>query len=606
VLIIVILGFGGIATSWQMNQQAQQLIEGKLRPAQTVGDMRSAVVNLRMQYSSMSMKAMGSASAEEAEVERRTKVLNDGFAYISTIQFEGDEKQAVDQAVDQWNKYQKSAQTLWDQYKQGGLNTVYKFMYSEVDISLNLIDTLLSKITQTGQQGIVDASAILERDAKLAEFVGGGSIVLGVLVLLFLTAAIRKSLLQPMEELTALSEEMGNGDLRRVVKPMARRDEVGRLHNSMVRMSDNMRTLLGELTGSGRAVSEAAEATLSNLEQVSAAAEQLAEAIGRVAAGAGGQNVAVQEAVQAMEEMRSAIDQVARGAQEQSAHVGETTRLTVQTREAVQLMAGKVQSLAGAANGARTVAESGIGVVDRAVQGMQQLQGKVEATAQAARALEAESRQIRQAVNLITEMADQTNLLALNAAIEAARAGESGKGFAVVADAIRTLAERSGKSAAEITQLIQTVEKRTAAVSKAMQEGSTEAQESSALVAETGATLRRIIETVRATASDMEGVEQAAAAVSTATEEASTAMEQIAAVVEENTATTEEMAAGSDHVQREVRSIATVAEETAATAEQVSASVEELTATTEHVARLARGLVEVSEQVKTQVERFRL
>jgi methyl-accepting chemotaxis protein len=606
VLIIVILGFGGIATSWQMNQQAQQLIEGKLRPAQTVGDMRSAVVNLRMQYSSMSMKAMGSASAEEAEVERRTKVLNDGFAYISTIQFEGDEKQAVDQAVDQWNKYQTSAQTLWDQYKQGGLNTVYKFMYSEVDISLNLIDTLLSKITQTGQQGIVDASAILERDAKLAEFVGGGSIVLGVLVLLFLTAAIRKSLLQPMEELTALSEEMGNGDLRRVVKPMARRDEVGRLHNSMVRMSDNMRTLLGELTGSGRAVSEAAEATLSNLEQVSAAAEQLAEAIGRVAAGAGGQNVAVQEAVQAMEEMRSAIDQVARGAQEQSAHVGETTRLTVQTREAVQLMAGKVQSLAGAANGARTVAESGIGVVDRAVQGMQQLQGKVEATAQAARALEAESRQIRQAVNLITEMADQTNLLALNAAIEAARAGESGKGFAVVADAIRTLAERSGKSAAEITQLIQTVEKRTAAVSKAMQEGSTEAQESSALVAETGATLRRIIETVRATASDMEGVEQAAAAVSTATEEASTAMEQIAAVVEENTATTEEMAAGSDHVQREVRSIATVAEETAATAEQVSASVEELTATTEHVARLARGLVEVSEQVKTQVERFRL
>lgn len=84
-------------------------------------------------------------------------------------------------------------------------------------------------------------------------------------------------------------------------------------------------------------------------------------------------------------------------------------------------------------------------------------------------ALNEQCAHISEAMRSITAVAEQTNLLALNAAIESARAGEHGRGFAVVADEVRTLAIRSKESADQITSITEQLVAQTASSVEQMQ-----------------------------------------------------------------------------------------------------------------------------------------
>lgn len=79
---------------------------------------------------------------------------------------------------------------------------------------------------------------------------------------------------------------------------------------------------------------------------------------------------------------------------------------------------------------------------------------RVEGADRYAGELQQTSEEVREVIQLISNIARQINLLALNATIESARAGEAGKGFAVVANEVRNLAVQTDKSIQDIEKVI--------------------------------------------------------------------------------------------------------------------------------------------------------
>ncbi|BDG47190.1 globin-coupled sensor protein [Parageobacillus sp. KH3-4] len=82
--------------------------------------------------------------------------------------------------------------------------------------------------------------------------------------------------------------------------------------------------------------------------------------------------------------------------------------------------------------------------------------------------LQQSARDIAGINSIVTEIADQTNMLSLNASIEAARAGEHGKGFAVVADEVRKLAFQTKKSVADVTSILDDLNRKVKAISESI------------------------------------------------------------------------------------------------------------------------------------------
>ncbi|HEY7771956.1 MAG TPA: PAS domain-containing methyl-accepting chemotaxis protein [Marinagarivorans sp.] len=204
-------------------------------------------------------------------------------------------------------------------------------------------------------------------------------------------------------------------------------DGVGDIEFSQLAQAARLKTALGRFL-----------ATSSELQRKSAGVEQAAQE-GDVQVSRQQRELAV--IFSAMEQMADAVQEVARSA----------ANTSVATCEAVSDVNNSQATLGEASEAVTHLAQQVSG-----------LSGLIEQ-------LSHDSDRISSVVGVIRGVAEQTNLLALNAAIEAARAGEQGRGFAVVADEVRTLAQRTQESTADIEDIIAALGDNTDNTSQAME-----------------------------------------------------------------------------------------------------------------------------------------
>ena len=372
--------------------------------------------------------------------------------------------------------------------------------------------------------------------------------ILTMIVVTMVINIIIKALKRTMSQLEAVSK----GDLSAVefIKPIKKSDEISEIALTTMDLRKSLRGVIGQIGTSVRGLKEASI-------KLSKTADTT-------------QNT--------MEIVERAVNDISRGAMAQAEETTQANDHVMVMGKHIQDTVDNVNQLNERALQMRESGEEALEVLEELRSTNNQTQDAIEMIYNQTNTTNLSAQKIREATNIITDIAEETNLLSLNASIEAARAGEQGRGFAVVAAQIQKLAEQSDRSAKEIQNII-----------IALLNDSNKAVETMNVVTEI---IVKQSEKVEISKNKVDSVNDGIRAFT----------DGIIEIRERTMKLDNERTRIVDVVQ----SLTAIAQQNAASTQETSASTGELTCTMQDVAEAVETLQKISETLTKEVEIFQM
>lgn len=370
-------------------------------------------------------------------------------------------------------------------------------------------------ITADEDEVFADMNAIVSRSMV--------STIVTAIVCLIVALIIATLIIKPLEQTISIIRKIADLDFRkdeihtRVIK---RKDESGLMARAVEHLREELVTVISKITGQSKDLYVTAGSLNSSAYETSESVEQVEKAISEIAEGATSQAAETQTATENIIVMGNMIEE---------------------TNDEVEKLRENARAMRSAGDVAMNILKDLSAVNQKTKDAMQVIYAQTNVTNDSAL-------KIKEAVNIITDIAEETNLLSLNASIEAARAGEQGRGFAVVAAQIQKLAEQSNESAKQIEQIINVLINESQKSVETMEEVKVVIDKQDENVQHTGDAFQNVkdgisssIDVIRIIAAKTKQLDEARVRVVDV-------VQNLTAIAEENAASTEETSASAAEV----------------------------------------------------------
>jgi len=378
----------------------------------------------------------------------------------------------------------------------------------------------------------------------------------------------------------------------------------GTVSSEAVKTSTSMGEMIASLKGIAdnvEVLAQSAEESSSSILEMAATNDEVAENIQALAA-------SVEETTAAIEEMTYSIKEVAKNIEDLSATTEETSSSMNEMDVSISQVETNANETAKLSEQAQRDAEMGAEALSRTLGGIDKIKDSSKEAASVIEALGKKIAAIGNILNVIDDVAEQTNLLALNAAILAAQSGEHGKGFAVVADEIKDLAERTGASTKEISELIRAVQESSRQAVAAMDRGVRNVEEGVRLGQETETALKKIQESSQKSTQMVKAIARATIEQARGSKQVTMAINRIAETVQQIATATAEQARGSEQIMKSAEKMKAItkhversAQEQARGSKQITRAIESISEMVHNLNRAQKEQTKGSEQVMSAV-----